>query len=406
MRKVINICIRFIFAGLLISCNKTEIRREQADIFVKYFGGSANDTAFDSANGLVTCTDGGYALTGQLFNPVYGTRACFIRTDQYGNELSFSPLILGNGNTSVGRGLCKTMDGGFLVVGYVVVTGKTDRDVLLVKIKENGTIVWTKTFPYPSVFINPKNEEGFSVSELASGNILVGGYIESTGNGGKDVYIMLLNSTGTKIWERSYGFGGNEVVNSFIKKGDYFLLLGYTENQHDPLQRSPLVVKVDTLSGIPFDTKNFDNINDALAIKSVSDGDVTYILVNSVNSGVSGICLIKLKNDLQDVVWEKFTPKDNQVEDNINQVGNDIILNNNQIIIIGSSGQYPDADFLIDVLDTAGNLLNRSSNIIQAQGNQEGMAGVIGPDGRITIAGTNSVQGLSKMVLFRKEVPQ
>jgi hypothetical protein len=405
MPKLTKIYIWFVFGVFIISCAKTEISPKQADVFVKYFGGSVSDTAFDAANGLVTCSDGGYALTGQLFNSVYGTRACFIRTDQYGNELSFSPLILGNGNTSVGHSLCKTMDGGFLVVGYVVVTGKTDKDVLLVKIKENGTIAWTRTFPYPSIFINPKNEEGFSVSELASGNILVGGYIESTGNGGKDVYIMLLNSSGVKIWERSYGFGGNEVVNSFIKKGDYFLLMGYKESQYSPFQRSAFIVKVDTLSGIPFDTRYFGEANNASAVKSVSDGDITYILANGVNSGVSGIYLIKLKNDMQDVVWEKFLLK-GSVGDDINQVGNDIILNNNQIIIIGSSGQYPDTDFLVDVLDSDGNLLNSGSNIIQAQGSEEGRAGVIGPDGRLTIAGTNIVQGTSKIVLFKKEIPK
>jgi len=385
-----HIC--FILLGILVSCTKnTDISHKQAKIFVKYFGGSSND----SATSLALCADGGYALTGQISPSANVPRAFFIRTDQYGNELSFSPIIIGNGKTSTGYNICQTKDGGFLLVGSVIITGRSDKDFLLVKIKPDGLTDWQK------IWGSGQDDEGFSVSETAEGNILVGGYSNSVANHGKDAYGALIDNTGTRIiWEKNYGFDSDEVCNSFVEKDTYFLLIGYTDSyQSANLNRSVFLVKVDKVSGNPVDSRYFGGANDEAGVKSANDADGNiYILANSTASAVSSIYILKLDINFQ-LIWEKYLSSTNS------ETGKDIMLNNNQVVIIGSSSSQS-SDFLIDVLDTDGNLVNPNSNTIQALGDQYGQAGAIGTDGRIIIAGSDNVGGFSKVALIKTDLPK
>ncbi|HEY4785883.1 MAG TPA: hypothetical protein VIH57_07530, partial [Bacteroidales bacterium] len=143
--KLTKYCLWFCFCFVVIlnSCNqKVEVSSEQAGQFVKFLGGSAIDKAMD----VKPCTDGGYALTGTLSSESNVSTAFFIKTDQYGNEANFSPVLLGDGAEGIGYSVCQTSDGNFLVAGSIVANGRTDRDILVDKINKDGSIAWKKSF--------------------------------------------------------------------------------------------------------------------------------------------------------------------------------------------------------------------------------------------------------------------
>lgn len=368
--------------ALLVSCTKeNNVGSEQAQKLVKYFGGSATDKAMD----VKLCSDGGYALTGTLvYNNV--SQAFFIKTDQYGNALSSSPQYISNGNISCGNSICQTKDGSFLIVGFTQ-TASQAKDILLAKVTAEGLLAWTR--PYGGV----NNEEGYSVSETSSGNILITGYTESKGVGGKDAWCLLLDKDGNKIWDRSFGFAGDDNGVSFVEETGYFLLVGYT------VGTGIFMTKVEKTSGVPSEFGYYAT-GSFLVTESVRDdqGNI-YVLANIGPSTASNMYLLKLNYKSSTVVWSKTLASDKS------ESGHSIALNNNKLVLAGSStstGQE-EKDFLVDIIDTAGQLLNGGANTIPAQGDQEANACVVGTDGKVVLAGSNVVNGFSKIVLVKKD---
>jgi hypothetical protein len=52
------------------------------------------------------------------------------------------------------------------------------------------------------------DQRGLSVTELASGNLVVVGYTERNGPGDRDGWILLFDREGTLLWQRAYGAAG------------------------------------------------------------------------------------------------------------------------------------------------------------------------------------------------------
>jgi len=379
---------------MILSCTKnSEIGTEQETYFVKYFGGSASDSACD----LSICADEGYALTGNMLTATGNSQAFFIRTDKYGNELVYSPILLGQGESSFGRRLCQTKNSSFLVVGSIT-HSSSKKDILLRKISADGAITWTKDFG------TDENDEGFCVKELENGNIIVGGYTESSATNKKDAWVITLNSSGDIIWANTFGGTNDDICYDLQERDDYILLIGSTESfQYDKLKKSVFLVKINKSSGNNFDAAWYGSAENESGVRSVTDANgYIYILANRVNlaSDTSNIYLLKLTDDIHQAVWEKTIASSRY------ETGNDIILNNDRMIITGSSTSAKDADFLIYVLDLDGNVQNTSSSTIPALGNQNGQACVIGSDGRIIIAGSNSVEKFSKIALIKTDLPK
>jgi hypothetical protein len=385
MQELINRCLWLIVFGLLLSCTReSEPGTEQAGRFVKYYGGSASDIA----NDMVCCSDGGYALTGQLSQDNI-LQAFFMRTDKFGNELVYSPVMIGGGKNSSGHRLVATKDGGFLVVGST--TGShSDKDLLIAKVNADGAVVWSEAFGGTS------DDEGFSVLELSSGDLFVGGYTTSVGKG-KDAWMLMLDTAGNLLWEDTFGGFGDDLCNDMVEKENYYLLIGSTASfQYATIKTSVVMVKVDKNTGSVYDFVYYGGSGDETGVKAVFDQDNNlYVLGNSVTGDSTDLYVIKLKEDFHQKLWEKYFHSTG------NETGSDIVLRNNLPFITGTSEGKSDSNFLIDQLDENGNLLNTGSNAIISLGNQSGRAGKAGADGKFVIAGTNVVNGLSRITLVK-----
>lgn len=387
-----KICSWLSLLLLFVSCNdKIQIDKEQAVRFVKYFGGSSTDKAAD----MKRCPDGSYVLTGNLTQQGAVSQMVFIHVDAYGNLMNATPLLLGNGNASGGNSICVSSDGNYLVAGYIINAGRSDKDVYVVKVSLDGAVLWGKSFGGIS------NDEAFSVTETSAGNILVGGYTESFGNGGKDAWGLLLDSSGNKLWDKTYGFANDDVCNDLIEKNGYFLLIGYSDNYQFVTDRqSVFLVKIAEQSGIAFDIAYYGGTNDESGVKSVIDANGNlYLLANSVSSGLSNIYLLKLTDNIHQTIWEKY------LTTSIDEKGYDLMLVNNQLVVVGSASTQ-NSDFLVDIFDTNGNLLNDGSNIISAGGDQIAYACASETDGNIVLAGSDNVHGFSKICLIKTILPK
>jgi Secretion system C-terminal sorting domain len=149
--------------------------------------------------------------------------------------------VIGANNFDAAFSIKPTSDGGYIVGGYSQsgisgdkteanrgVGGFSNGDYWIVKLSSNGTIQWDKTFG------GSGEDYLVNIEEITGGGYIVGGYSDSpisgektqASQGGVDFWLVKLDATGTKIWDKTIGFNGIEVLTSVKQTIDGGFILG------------------------------------------------------------------------------------------------------------------------------------------------------------------------------------
>lgn len=197
-----------------------------------------------------------------------------------------------------------TSDGGFLMGGSSssgVSGNKTSpsygmHDVWLVNVNATGNKVWEQSY-------GGSNWEGFNDAIEVEGGFLVAAYSMSGISGNKttasygqnDFWVIRLDSTGNKLWERSFGGNGNDVIYNLIPTPDgNFLLCGESSSPPSGNKTSPRhgqadfwLVKIDPNGNKLWD-KSYGGNSFDIAARIVPAGDGGFILGGASSSPISG----------------------------------------------------------------------------------------------------------------------
>src|SRR5271157_472180 len=111
------------------------------------------------------------------------------------------------GHTGDDWGYAVTTDGGnnAYLAGYTNSTGKGGYDAFLAKYASNGTQLWNRTWGYAG------DDEAQGVAASASGDVFLAGFTNSTGQGGYDAFLAKYASNGTQLWNRTWGYAGTDM---------------------------------------------------------------------------------------------------------------------------------------------------------------------------------------------------
>jgi len=181
-------------------------------------GGSIQDVMQDS--------DGGYVYSGSanVIGSAY-TRGWVFKTDANGNKLwEVSANATGYLNSIV-----KTPDGGYITAGhrnnFTATGGYRGTDIVVVKLNAGGTIVWEKYFG------GGGDDFAGKVINTADGGYLIAGLTSSsdgdvsTNHGGYDTWLIKVDASGNKVWEKTYGGSGwdSDGVITTTADGGFFM---------------------------------------------------------------------------------------------------------------------------------------------------------------------------------------
>ena len=121
---------------------------------------------------------------------------------------------LGTSTTEYGRELTTDSSGNIYVTGFTRggLDGNTNlgsSDIFLIKYNSSGTKIWTKQLG------TSKHEDAYQVTTDSTGHIYMTGYTAgdlygNTNSGGKDIFLIKFNSSGTKIWTKQLGTSKGE----------------------------------------------------------------------------------------------------------------------------------------------------------------------------------------------------
>ncbi|MFH1321671.1 MAG: T9SS type A sorting domain-containing protein [Bacteroidota bacterium] len=173
-------------------------------LWTKTYGG----TDWDEGHSVQQTADGGYIITGKTGSSGAGDWDVYlIKTNSSGDTLWTKTY--GGTDGDEGYSVQQTADGGYIITGSTYSFGTGQEDVYLIKTNSTGDTLWTKTYG------GINNDVGNSVQQTLDGGYIIAGWMYSTGAGSYDVYLIKTNPNGDTLWTKIFGgigFDGGSFV--------------------------------------------------------------------------------------------------------------------------------------------------------------------------------------------------
>ena len=173
-------------------------------VWSKTYGGTQSDKAY-----AVMGTTGGCVAVGDTRSKGAGDNdAWIIKTDPDGNVI-WDKTVGGEGFDMPNCGAASNY-GGYLAAGFTFSFGNGERDFWLVKIDDQGNLLWSCTVGR-SAF-----EEAYAVVETAENQFVMAGWTNSIGEGHYDFYVVKVSVENTSNGLSAYNFIALAVITSAI----------------------------------------------------------------------------------------------------------------------------------------------------------------------------------------------
>ncbi|MFZ8804393.1 MAG: hypothetical protein ACO2PO_15610, partial [Candidatus Calescibacterium sp.] len=186
---------------------------------------------FSQANSIIQSSDGGYVVAGYTwsFGDIYDIYV--VKLDSEGN-VEWAKTISGSYHYDFvysydfGHSIIQSSDGGYVVAGSI--SGQAG----IVKLDNEGNVVWAKKV-FPSSWRYWGMSEAYSITRSRDGGYVIAGYITGLGNNYHYFYIVKLDEEGNVVWAGVIGFSSYSIAQSITQSsnGGYavagFYLGGY-----------------------------------------------------------------------------------------------------------------------------------------------------------------------------------
>jgi hypothetical protein len=315
-------------------------------MWVRTYGGTNNDIGYS----ICVCSDGGYLAAGYTSSLGSGPQSAYIvRIDQSGDTIwtrayggsswdgahyvyataDTCYLIAGytesygsggkdmyllkldhNGDTIWTRTyggtlqdcayvICDAHDGGYLAVGYRNgPSGWTKGDLWLLKLDDNGDTLWTKTYG------GTGEDYGISLRHTLDGNYIISGVNTHQSAGGKDAWLLKVDTAGDTIWSRVYGGTLEDVgygVNCTSDSG--YIMTGYINGTGSWTAGDLWLIKTDA-NGDSIWTRVYGSNDEDFGFEVYETSDQGFIIAGETGFGAGLIDVWLVRTDENgDTAW-------------------------------------------------------------------------------------------------------
>ena len=143
-----------------------------------------------------------------------------------------------------------TLDGGFIVAGGTTTTGSNGNDAWILKLDENGNIIWQNR--YYSTTAGSWQEHIFDIEQTSDGGyVFVGRTDDLNGQRSSKIWLVKLDHNGLIDWDRVY-YGGGIIAHSIDLADDGGYIIGGGRKHPDTtVYIDNLIMKVNANGEIP-----------------------------------------------------------------------------------------------------------------------------------------------------------
>ncbi len=118
----------------------------------------------------------------------------------------------------------QTSDGGYALAGYTDSFGAGDFDFWLVKTNSSGSMMWNQTYG------GQGDDEAGCLIQTSDGGYALAGYTNSFGAGSYDFWLVKTDTSGNMQWNQTYGGSGDDEASCVIQTSDGYALAGFTNS--------------------------------------------------------------------------------------------------------------------------------------------------------------------------------
>ena len=191
-------------------------------------------------------------------------------------------------------------DGGYILTGMTESYGAGNCDIWLLMIDSNGSRVWDKPFGGPGIDV------GAEVQRTSDGGYIIAGYTTSSGAGGKDAVLVKTNPNGDAEWMRTFGGRGDDVASSVREANDGGYIFAGSTDSHGIGKGDLWLVKTDQ-SGVEEWNRTFGGPGDDEGLAMLEAEDGGYLIAGRTDSyGSGGYDGWLIKTDHEGAIeWER-----------------------------------------------------------------------------------------------------
>lgn len=180
----------------------------------------------EAADLIYQTSDGGYVVTGFTASFGAGVIDVWVLKLREDGTVQWQKTY-GGYDEDEAVGIQQTSDGGYVVAGETKSFGAGDWDVWILKLREDGTVQWQKTYGGR----NLEKTSADPIQQTSDGGYVVAGYTESFGAGGYDIWVMKLDGEGAVQWQKTYGGPADDESHSVRQTLDGgYVVAGYTQS--------------------------------------------------------------------------------------------------------------------------------------------------------------------------------
>lgn len=210
-----------------------------------YYGGTFTDTPF----GVIKTDDNGFIIAASSDSNDFNISNNKGQYDFWILKIDANGTLIweknfGGSEIEEPRGICKTIDGNFMIVGD---TRSNDKDVSnnngaadlwVIKITTEGNLLWKKSFGGSSF------DAGRAIFPSQNGGFLIAGNSRSensnfTNLGQNDTWILKIDDVGNQIWQQFLGGSENDFLNDIIEMPDnYIIAIGESNSDNGAISNN------------------------------------------------------------------------------------------------------------------------------------------------------------------------
>jgi len=269
------------------------ITLEKGSTWAKVFGGDKDDMAYNT----IQTSNGGFVVAGDTNSFGAGNKDFLVIKTGSSGELEWAKTFGGEKDESIFYGSSKkviqTPDGGFLFGGYTESFGAGARDMVLVKIDSNGKLLWAKTYGGISV------DNIRSIMQTPDNGFVVAGETGSFGTGSYDILVVKVDQNGLLIWAKTYGGTDDDWPNSIISTSDgKFTIAGATKS-FGAGNIDFIILQIDS-NGKLLWAKTYGGIEEDIPLSILQTSDNGFIVVGDTYSfgmGNDDALIVKINQD-------------------------------------------------------------------------------------------------------------
>jgi len=296
--------------------------------------GNIGNNPYESFHSLIETPDHHLVLAGQAETFIAGDD----NTDAFVVKLTLEGEILwqktlGGPAEDIARSAAETADNGYVVAGYTQSFGAGGADVWVIKLDQDGHLLWQETLGGPS------DDQANAMIVTRAGEIVIAGNTSSFGAGGSDMWILKLSGDGIPLWQETMGTPGEDKAMSIIETADGSLVLAGHFMLAGSVSYNLWVSKLDPDGSIRWSRKTTDGTgNWFFSVLETSEQDLVFTGC-TYGLGPTGGDLLLVKLDTQgNLLWQQAAGSPNGPDYNPTDCGYGIAeLPGGDLIVVGES---------------------------------------------------------------------